>query len=416
MTSQLLRKLQTILWSTPRKTNSGSAMSNILRGVSLAGMAAFLSSPDLLADNSRASSKVFASAVQRPEIAGAMSAEEGVRQSTASSATVVRRPTRTRVTQAGGTPPEQLFSEPQGIVPAVAMMPPAADQATPNAPAISEEARQKIAPPTDRRYSRTQNVDEGFSARMDYVLSGGIVSSSAESVGEWWEERSGRMISRVQPEQRGAQQPPMQRLANAHNRMMNNITLPEQPLPAVDFYDAAPIAVSSTSGVMQTSGQEENVAGEETPPASRLKTDIRAIQPTLSYAMRGIVADQLPVDFNDRVNTEEYQPRHASPTVYQWAPTNFYHYPLYFEDPSLERYGHTHHPLVQPFASTGLFATQLVGLPYQMALHPIHSKQYALGYYRPGEYAPKKHYQIPFNEEATVVEVATVVGLFLIIP
>lgn len=414
MTSQLLRKLQTILWSTPRRTDSASAMKNLLRGVSLAGMVAFMSAPDLMADNSRATLRGRAPVVQRPEIAGAMSAEEGVRQTATSSATVVRQAVRTRVIQAGGTPPEQLFSERQGVVPAGAVMPP--EPAATSAPAISEEARHQIAPPTDRRYSRTQNVDEGFSARMDYVLSGGLMSSSAESVGEWWEERSGKMINRVQPGQKRPHQPPMQRLARAHDKMMNNITLPEQPVPEVDFYDAAPIAVSSSYGVVQTAGQEEIGAGGEMAPASRLKTDIRTIQPTLSYAMKGIVPDQLPTDFNDRVNTEEYQPRQASPTVYQWAPTNFYHYPLYFEDPSLERYGHTYHPVVQPFASTGLFATQLVGLPYQMALHPIHSKQYALGYYRPGEYAPKKHYQIPFNEEATVVEVATIVGLFLIIP
>ncbi len=414
MTSQLLRKLQTILWSTPRRTDSASVMKNLLRGVSLAGMVAFISTPDAAADNSRAPLRTATATVQRPEIAGAMTADEGVSRSSVTTSTVVRQATRTRVTQAGGTPPEQLFSEPQKVIPAGAVMPPT--PTTQNAPEISAEARQQIAQPADRRYSRTQHVDEGFSARMDYVLSGGVVSSSAESVGEWWEERSGQMINRVQPGRRQTQQPPMQRLANAREQMINNITLPEQPLPEVDFYDAAPIAVSSSTSVIQTAGQEEVVAGADSAPVSRLKTDIRTIQPTLSYAMKGIVPDQLPIDFNDRVNTEEYQPRQASPTVYQWAPTNFYHYPLYFEDPSLERYGHTYHPVVQPFASTGRFATQLVGLPYQMALHPIHSKQYALGYYRPGEYAPKKHYQIPFNEEATVVEVATVVGLFLIIP
>lgn len=414
MTSQLLRKLQTILWSTPRRTDSTSAMKNLLRGVSLAGMVAFMTAPDAAADNSRAPLRTATSAVQRPEIAGAMTSDEGVSRSSTATSTVVRKATRTRVTQAGGAPPEQLFSEPQRVIPAGAVMPPSAT--TQNAPEISEGARQQIAPAVDRSYSRVQHADEGFSARMDYVLSGGVVSSSAESVGEWWEERSGRMMSRVQPGQRRPQQPPMQRLANAHEQVMNNITLPEQPVPEVDFYDAAPIAVSSTSGVMQTAGQEEIVAGTDTAPASRLKTDIRTIKPTLSYAMKGIVPDQLPEDFNDRGNAGTYEPRQASPTVYQWAPTNFYHYPLYFEDPSLERYGHTYHPVVQPFASTGRFATQLVGLPYQMALHPIHSKQYALGYYRPGEYAPKKHYQIPFNEEATVVEVATIVGLFLIIP
>ena len=59
---------------------------------------------------------------------------------------------------------------------------------------------------------------------------------------------------------------------------------------------------------------------------------------------------------------------------------------------------------------------QLVGLPYQMTLHPIASREYALGYYRPGECAPKKHYQIPFNEEATLMQVAIIAGLIIVIP
>ena len=197
--------------------------------------------------------------------------------------------------------------------------------------------------------------------------------------------------------------------------MVDRVTLPDEPVPEVDFYDSSPIAVSA-SVVQQTAGQQQPLDGQEAAPTSRLKTDIRTIRPTLNYALKNIDRDQLPEDFDSRVDNGAYEARQSSPTVYQWAPTNFYHYPLYFEDPSLERYGHTYHPLVQPFASTGRFATQLVGLPYQMALHPVNSKQYALGYYRPGEWAPKKLYQIPFNEEATLMEVAVIAGLILIIP
>lgn len=282
----------------------------------------------------------------------------------------------------------------------------------PSAPQMAAEAREQIATEKDRRYSRAEKTAPGFSARMSYVLSGGMVSSSAESVGEWWEERSGQMLQGSNSSSKGPRQPAMQQLANATEKAVDSMTLPEQMDPEVDFYEAGPIAVSAP--ILQTSGMDEAV--DESAPASRLKTDIRSIKPTLSYALKNIDKEQLPEDFDSQLEAGEYAARQSSPIVYQWAPTNFYHYPLYFQDPSLERYGHTYHPVVQPFASTGLFATQLVGLPYQMVLNPVHSKQYSLGYYRPGECAPKKHYQIPFNEEATAVEVATIVGLFLIIP
>jgi hypothetical protein len=291
-----------------------------------------------------------------------------------------------------------------------------------SAPEIAAQAKQQIAGEADRSYSRTEAVQDGFSSRMNQVLTGGMVSTSADSVGEWWQERSQRMVNpqAKRKSQHGQRLGAGQKISNATGRMMDRITLPDEPVPEVDFYDAGPVAVSSASRtvVMASADEGSNDQDDSTAitPASRLKTDIRSIKPTLSYALKNIDKEQLPEDFESQVDTGEYIARQSSPTVYQWAPTNLYHFPLYFEDPSLERYGHTYHPLVQPFASSGRFATQLVGLPYQMALHPVHSKEYALGYYRPGECAPKKHYQIPFNEEATIVEVATIVGLFLIIP
>ena len=186
----------------------------------------------------------------------------------------------------------------------------------------------------------------------------------------------------------------------------------------VDIYDQKPIAVASSHTTVEAlpAATADSSTDAAVPGKNRLNTDIRSIRPTLSYAMRNIEASQLPTGFHEKLDQGEYTARQASPAVLQWAPTNLYYHPLYFEDPSLERYGHTYHPVVQPFASAGRFATQLVGLPYQMALRPVHSREYALGYYRPGECAPKKHYQIPFNEEAAVVQAAAMVGFFFIFP
>jgi len=103
-------------------------------------------------------------------------------------------------------------------------------------------------------------------------------------------------------------------------------------------------------------------------------------------------------------------------SVFAWEASNLIYNPLYFEDPQLERYGHTHHSLIQPFVSSGRFGLQLVGLPYQMALDPIDRCVYALGYYRPGECAPRKYYQIPLNEDALGTEALFLTGLIAIFP
>jgi len=110
-------------------------------------------------------------------------------------------------------------------------------------------------------------------------------------------------------------------------------------------------------------------------------------------------------------------PERAFPAVVKpWEAPNFFYYPLYFEDPALERYGHTHRPLIQPVVSIGRFSAQLICLPYQMTIDPPCREVYSLGWYRPGECAPKLHYQVPLNAKAAAVQAATVTGLVFLIP
>lgn len=113
---------------------------------------------------------------------------------------------------------------------------------------------------------------------------------------------------------------------------------------------------------------------------------------------------------------QPYEPRVFPESAYTWEASNLYHNPLYFEDPALERYGHTLPHYLQPFASGGRFMTQLIGLPYQMTIDPIHRKVYTLGWYRPGECAPKLCYQVPWNTRAAAVQAGTLTGLIFLIP
>ena len=123
-------------------------------------------------------------------------------------------------------------------------------------------------------------------------------------------------------------------------------------------------------------------------------------------------AEEYGVSFGD----EPYHPRAFPDTAMAWEPSNYYHYPLYFEDAVLERYGHTYPAPIQPFVSVAKFSGQLLALPYQMTLDPVNKEMYALGWYRPGEVAPKLKYQIPLNAQAAAVQAGVTTGLIFLIP
>ncbi len=112
----------------------------------------------------------------------------------------------------------------------------------------------------------------------------------------------------------------------------------------------------------------------------------------------------------------ESHERYFAHLDFLWLPSNIFYSPLYFEDPALERYGHTHGPLVQPLASTSRFAVQLIGLPYQVALDPPHRRVYPLGFFRPGECAPKQVTNVPLNAKAAAASAAVYTGLIFAFP
>jgi hypothetical protein len=104
-----------------------------------------------------------------------------------------------------------------------------------------------------------------------------------------------------------------------------------------------------------------------------------------------------------------------------WAAAATCHLPLYFQDPVLERYGHSveqfvgpvgryltyplddptqstqRNQILQPFFSAGLFAFQIAALPYNVLMDPPWEAQYDLGYYRPGDNIPTDIYWLPLH-------------------
>lgn len=215
------------------------------------------------------------------------------------------------------------------------------------------------------------------------------------------------------------------------------------PLPPVDVVAQRPTSPAQMPGGTQFregSGAPEYGA----PPAPELVKKpselpkVTAILPYLDYEPNPKIAKENPcenqcptpdgkpcktrdgriLDCPKEITLSEgtYEPRPFAPSVFAWQASNVCYQPLYFEDPQLERYGHSYPFFVQPFVSIGRMTVQAVGLPYQMVIDPCCSSVYPLGYYRPGECAPKLIYQIPLNAEAALVEAGAITGVYFLFP
>jgi hypothetical protein len=117
-----------------------------------------------------------------------------------------------------------------------------------------------------------------------------------------------------------------------------------------------------------------------------------------------------------RLEGEAYEPRRFASTTVTWKAAGYCHKPLYFEDWQLERYGHSHGPLADPFFSAAHFFTTLPVLPYKMGVELPWECVYPLGYYRPGSCAPWTVPAIPISFRGMAVEAATVTGLVFLLP
>jgi hypothetical protein len=117
-----------------------------------------------------------------------------------------------------------------------------------------------------------------------------------------------------------------------------------------------------------------------------------------------------------RLEGETFEPRRFATTMMTWKAAGYCHKPLYFEDWSLERYGHSHGPLADPFFSAAHFFVTLPVLPYKMGVELPWECVYPLGYYRPGSCAPWTVPAVPMSCRGFAVQAATVTGIVFALP
>jgi hypothetical protein len=91
-------------------------------------------------------------------------------------------------------------------------------------------------------------------------------------------------------------------------------------------------------------------------------------------------------------------------TEFTWEASELYHTPLYFEDVTLERYGQSCRPWVQPWLSGAHFFGTFPFLPYKMAIDPPREHIYTLGYRRAGSPNPWMGRRFPWELRASLVE------------
>jgi hypothetical protein len=171
----------------------------------------------------------------------------------------------------------------------------------------------------------------------------------------------------------------------------------------------------------ETRRQARNPPQEANPPRDTMASDLRTqTQMDISRApspaeARPIKAIPVPEDW------VPLAPRNWTPQRKYWAAAATCHLPLYFQDPVLERYGHSveqfvgplgrfltypvddptqstqRNQILQPFFSAGLMALQIAAWPYNLIMDPPWEAQYDLGYYRPGDNIPTDTYWLPLH-------------------
>lgn len=110
------------------------------------------------------------------------------------------------------------------------------------------------------------------------------------------------------------------------------------------------------------------------------------------------------------LSDEPFRPRRFARTDFTWKASALCHKPLYFEQPGVERYGHTWGPFLQPVVGTGHFFASAIMLPYKMGLEPPWECVYPLGHYRPGSCAPYTVGPIPISARGVMAQAGATLG------
>ncbi len=184
-----------------------------------------------------------------------------------------------------------------------------------------------------------------------------------------------------------------------------------------DFRDVQPVRTWRTrDGHELGSGRLHDLAYEQVVIETEYGATEELPVNRLSEADLAYISENWGLPFECLIEQVEFTPRNWDPTTVTWAASNLHHYPAYFEDVNLERYGHTAGPILQPVISSAHFFANIAVMPYKVGMHPPNECQYALGYYRPGNCAPWILPPVPLSLRGGLTQAAWMTGSFVLIP
>jgi hypothetical protein len=99
-----------------------------------------------------------------------------------------------------------------------------------------------------------------------------------------------------------------------------------------------------------------------------------------------------------------------------FAASDFHHYPLYWDNQPLERYGQSQAPIIEPFLSGAHFFATFAIIPYKMGIDRPCDDIYTLGFYRAGSPTPCIRQTLPWEWDAAAFQALAVVGFIFILP
>jgi hypothetical protein len=133
----------------------------------------------------------------------------------------------------------------------------------------------------------------------------------------------------------------------------------------------------------------------------------------------GLDPEELPPDCSTevfRVSDNFATTRPWMHTEFNWAASDLFHQPAYWDDPILERYGQSHHPWIQPALSGAHFFATFPLIPYKIGVERTHDHIYTLGYHRPGSPTPALGRRLSLEADAAAFEGLSWLALIFILP
>jgi hypothetical protein len=198
------------------------------------------------------------------------------------------------------------------------------------------------------------------------------------------------------------------------------------PAPNTDFITRSAVWMEQNNDADQKSADEDQESADHTSTMLKEETPIGSLTIDIAPRMGERQGERImPADLATQTYGSLDQPTYigtgsARPwedTYVCWSAPSFYHRPLYFEQPNLERYGHYHgNNLLQSAVSAAHFFGSVWVLPYKVGASPWCDCHYTLGRCRPGDCVAHRLERPEISPRGIALQAAVTTGAVFVVP